>query len=94
MCVHADEHDRQAEVNTTMHIAITVRGRLSDRLATAFEGLVLERRRGETELSGEVADQTQLHALLARIRDLGLALESVKVVEPSNSSGEDRRLNR
>ena len=82
MPAHAGSPHRRAEVNQTMHIAITVRGRLSNRLASAFDGLELDRRPGETTLSGEVADQTQLHALLARIRDLGLALESVTVAEP------------
>ncbi len=33
---------------------------------------------GETLLSGEVADQAALHALLARIRDLNLKLISVE----------------
>lgn len=65
-----------------MHIVITVRGQLSDRLASAFEGLTFERRERETQLEGQVADQTQLHALIARIRDLGLALESVTVIAP------------
>ena len=43
----------------------------------AFDGLTLVRRNGATELAGEVVDQAQLYGLLARIRDLGLDLESV-----------------
>jgi hypothetical protein len=69
-------------------IRITVRSRLSDRLATAFEGLTLERHRGRTDLIGEIADQAQLHALLTRIRDLGLELEHVDV-EPASTSKEE-----
>jgi hypothetical protein len=60
---------------------IIVRGRLSHRLASAFEGMTLVRHPGRTELAGEIADQAQLHGLLARIRDLGLELEHVSVTE-------------
>ena len=60
-------------------IRITVRGRLSERLAAAFDGMTLRRSDGATELSGEVVDHAQLHGLLTRIRDLGLELESVNV---------------
>jgi hypothetical protein len=66
-------------MDTTLRIRIRVRGGLSRRLATAFEGMTLVPRCGATDLVGEVADQAQLHALLARIRDLGLELESVEV---------------
>jgi hypothetical protein len=59
-------------------VRITVRGRLSDRLASAFDGMTLIRRAGVTELVGAVADQAQLHGLLGRIRDLGLELESMR----------------
>lgn len=60
-------------------VRITVRGHLSDRLATAFDGLTATSGAGTTDLCGEVADQAQLHALLTRVRDLGLALDSVAV---------------
>lgn len=64
-----------------LDIRIRVSGRLSARLAGAFDGLRLVQRTGATELVGEVVDQTQLYGLLARIRDLGLELESVSVVD-------------
>jgi hypothetical protein len=35
---------------------------------------------GTTKLTGLVEDQSQLHGLLAKIRDLGLTLISVKVL--------------
>jgi len=66
-------------MDATRSIRIRVRGRLSARLGTAFDGMTLVRRTGATELVGEVADQAQLHGLLSRIRDLGLELESVTV---------------
>ena len=69
-------------MKTTRRVRITVRGRLSGRLATAFDGMSLVRGAGTSEISGEIADQAHLHGLLARIRDLGLELESVTVAEP------------
>lgn len=72
-------------MNSTRSIRITVRGRLSSRLAAAFDGMTLVRRTGATELAGEVADQAQLHGLLSRIRDLGLELVSVTVAGPERA---------
>ena len=72
-------------MSSTRRIRITVRGRLSDRLAAAFGGLTFVRRTGATELAGEVVDQAQLHGLLSRIRDLGLELESVTVDGPTRA---------
>jgi hypothetical protein len=54
---------------------ITIRGRLSERFVTAFDGLALEPgRRGETVLVGEIADQGQLYGVIDRLRDFGLEL--------------------
>ena len=64
-------------MNTTRHVRIKVRGRVSGRLATAFEGMTVVDVAGGSELVGPIADQAQLHGLLTRIRDLGLDLESV-----------------
>ena len=77
---HAGERDR-AGMKSMLDIRIRVRGRLSERLATAFDGMTLMQRAGATELAGEVVDQTQLYGLLARIRDLGLELESLSVID-------------
>jgi hypothetical protein len=67
-------------MKSALRIRITVREHLSERLATAFDGMTLMRRSGATELVGELADQAQLHGLLTRIRDLGLTLQSVTVL--------------
>jgi hypothetical protein len=68
-------------------VRIVVRGRLSNRLASAFEGMTLVRHRGRTELIGEIADQAQLHGVLARIRDLGLELEHASLSLPERNPG-------
>ena len=56
---------------------IVIRGRLGEQLASAFDGLELESRAGESSLTGAFADQAQLHGLLDRLRDLGIQLISV-----------------
>jgi hypothetical protein len=56
---------------------IVVRGELSQRYSTAFEGMALEAEDGLTTIAGPVVDQAHLHGLLDRVRDLGLELVSV-----------------
>ncbi len=57
---------------------IRVKGQLSPRWSEWFEGMqVTPEENGDTMISGPVADQPALHALLVRIRDLGLTLLSV-----------------
>jgi hypothetical protein len=68
-------------MQSTLNIRITVRGRLSERLAAAFDGMTPVHRAGATELVGEVVDHARLHALITRVRDLGLELESVTVAD-------------
>jgi hypothetical protein len=60
---------------------IIVRGRLSERFATAFEPMTLEARPGETVLTGELVDASQVYGLLDRLRDFGLELVSFAEVE-------------
>ncbi|MFQ5578437.1 MAG: hypothetical protein ACE5G8_15755, partial [Anaerolineae bacterium] len=59
--------------------SITVEGRLDAHWSHWFDGLsVAHTPTGNTVLSGPVADQAALHGLLAKIRDLGLVLISVR----------------
>ena len=74
-------------MNSNLRIRITVGGRLSQRLARAFDGLALVPHTGATELTGEVVDQAQLYGLLTRIRDLGLELKSVSVADSKQLKG-------
>jgi hypothetical protein len=58
---------------------LRVRGVLEPRWSAWFEGLqVSSNDRGETTIAGPVTDQAALHGLLAKIRDLGLPLLSVR----------------
>ncbi len=56
---------------------ITIRGRLSERFASAFPGMALEPGAGETALVGDLAEPTQLYPIIDRLRDFGLELLSL-----------------
>ena len=76
----------QRTVNAPELYEIRVAGHLSDNWAGRFEGMSMRHEpEGETLLSG-LLDQAALHGVLARIRDLGLKLISVKRIEEDNSS--------
>jgi hypothetical protein len=48
-----------------------------------FEGLEVScDQAGQTTIAGPVADQAALHGLLAKLRDLGLPLLSVRRLDP------------
>ena len=57
---------------------ICVRGQLTQRFATEFDGMSLEPGVAHTALIGQVRDQSQLFGILDRVRDLGLELVSVQ----------------
>ena len=59
---------------------IVVRSELSDRYASAFEGMQMEAKNGRTILTGEVKDQPHLFGILARLNALGLVLLSVQAL--------------
>jgi hypothetical protein len=56
-------------------------GLLDERWSAWFGGLALTHEDGVTSLRGAVADQAELHGLLAKVRDLGLTLISVQTVD-------------
>lgn len=61
---------------------IRLEGRLKERWAKWFDGLVITSdEKGNTLLSGPVADQAALHGLLKKIRDLGIPLISLNTIE-------------
>ncbi|HEV8167202.1 MAG TPA: hypothetical protein VGR74_22635 [Actinomycetota bacterium] len=57
---------------------IRIKGRLSDSLLAAFEGMNATVETGETVLYGQVRDQAALYGLLDRIQSLGLELVEVR----------------
>jgi hypothetical protein len=81
----------------TLHYEITVKEYLEDSWSAQFDGLVISHAPGgATTLAGAVRDQTALHGLLARVRDLGLTLVTVAqlsaadAMPPTTPQGETR----
>jgi hypothetical protein len=62
---------------------IRVKGHLDPRWAAWFDGMSLTTESdGTTVLSGPVVDQSALHGLLQKVRDVGLPLVSVTQLGP------------
>ena len=65
------------------HYEIRVHGVLDSSWSAWFDGLEVTRdHAGLTKITGPVIDQAALHGLLAKVRDLGLPLESVRRIDP------------
>lgn len=63
--------------NPPQRYQIRVEGHLSPHWANDFDGFTLTHdANGETLLTGAVIDQTDLHRVLRKVRDLGLSLVS------------------
>jgi hypothetical protein len=63
---------------------LRVDGHLDDHWSPWFGDLTLTQEDdGTTSLSGAVADQAELHGLLTKVRDLGVTLISVAVIDPA-----------
>ena len=64
---------------------IRIKGHLSPQWSAWFEGLTITLENdGDTLLRGPVVDQAALHGLLKKVRDSGMPLISVNVVESGN----------
>jgi hypothetical protein len=66
-------------VDTTRY-RIVVRNRLSERFVRTIDGVALEPDSMGTVLVGDFRDQSELHAVLERLRDRGVELVSLDVV--------------
>jgi hypothetical protein len=75
------------EFDTEQIYEIRVKGGLTRKWSDWFDGFTITvQANGETLLTGPVADQSALHGLLAKIRDLGLPLLSVRRVRNKGGS--------
>lgn len=62
---------------------VRLTGLLDPRWTHWFDGMeVTATDTGDTLLTGPIQDQAELHSLLRKVRDLGIPLVSVAVVEP------------
>lgn len=66
-----------------MRYEIRIDGVLDERWSAWFDGLQITSQLGRTTvIEGHVVDQAALHSLLAKVRDLGLPLISVRRIDP------------
>jgi hypothetical protein len=69
---------------------IRLKGYLDTRWADQFEHMSFTHARdGTTILAGPVVDQAALYGLLRKVRDLGLPLLSVMLIDPKPADGPD-----
>jgi hypothetical protein len=70
---------------------IRLKGHLDSRWAAWFDGLSLTTSNdGTTVIRGLVVDQSALHGLLHKVRDIGLPLISVTRIDPDQSNTDAR----
>jgi hypothetical protein len=75
-------------MKTPEYYEIRIEGHLGDSWSTWFEGMTIcPEKSGETVLVGYLPDQSALHGVLMKIRDLGLPLVEVRRVDidPKNN---------
>ena len=70
---------------------IRVEGLLDSHWEAWFSGLQFKSDGAQTVISGGLPDQPALHGLLAKIRDLGLCLISVRQLDPDEPGRTDQR---
>ncbi len=67
---------------------IRIKGQLGDQWSDWFDGLTITLEEdGNTLLSGPVVDQSALHGLLKKVRDLGIPLFSINRADPDKAYG-------
>jgi len=70
---------REKKLDKTFY-EIQVKGYLDARWNELFDGMTIAWNDNVTTISGMVPDQAALHGLLARVRDYGLTLISIRSV--------------
>jgi len=76
----------------TSRYRIVLRGRLSERFESAFDGMTLEHGTNRTVLTGDVRDQAQLYGLIDRLQEFGIELLAVEPADSSDGVLEPGRL--
>jgi len=74
----------KSRLKQPIHYAIHIEENIPARWSAWFEGLLIVNLENDGSiLSGPVADQSALHGLLAKVRDLNLTLISVTRTDPT-----------
>ena len=72
---------KNTEQSDPAQYKIKVKGHLDENWVDWFKDMTFSYDKDQTVLAGEVKDQSALHGILNRIRDMNLVLISVKRVE-------------
>jgi hypothetical protein len=81
-----DDHQLNANSDQLPVYQIRIKGHLGNQWTEWFKDMTFTSEEdGEALLTGPVADQAALHGLLKRVRDLGLPLLSVILVDPDQA---------
>ncbi len=74
--------DRETSVSRSRLYQIRIKGLLSHQWKEWFEGLIITSDAdGNTLLTGTLIDQAALHGILKKVRDLGMPLLSVNILD-------------
>ena len=80
----SNEHASEHNADQPIVYQIRIKGHLGQRWMDWFEGLsIILEEDGNTLLNGPVPDQSALHGILKKVRDLGMPLLSVHSVGPA-----------
>ena len=81
----SNEYSQRRDADQPRVYQIRIKGHLGCLWVDWFEGLTITlEENGDTLLTGPVIDQSALHGLLRKVRDLGLPLLSVNSVGPNS----------
>ena len=87
-----DEQKSNPDADQRTVYQIRIKGHLGSQWTNWFEGLTVTlEEEGSTLLSGPVVDQSALHGILKKIRDLGMPLLSVNSVETGTQDTSDNK---
>ena len=85
-----DEQRPKPEAHQQMVYQFRIKGHLGQQWINWFQGLTITLEEdGNTLLNGPVIDQSALHGILKKIRDLGMPLLSVNSVETGIQDASD-----
>ena len=83
-------NEPRRDADRSVFYRIRIQGHLGQQWTTWFDGLTLTLEEdGNTLLSGSLADQSALHGILKKIRDLGMPLLSVSFFDPDLATKKD-----
>ena len=86
----ADEQKSNPEANQQTVYQFKLKGHLGQQWLNWFEGLTATLEEdGNTLLSGTVVDQSALHGILKKIRDLGMPLLSMNLIDSNPADKTD-----